>query len=733
MLSNLLKRLVQNVMMSSSPDSHQSEMNLAVVENTDFRGLPADDRPAAERADAVLSDMSLDEKISFITGYKSLAVRELPRHELPSVWMSDASSGPRCFGKTTAFPSAVAMAASWNPSLIAQTADHIAEISRAKGISILLGPGVNIARIPSCGRNFEYFGEDPFLAGTLASAYVEACNKRGLICTVKHMAVNNSEYDRHKISSDLDERTLREIYLPAFEMAVKKGKTRGIMSAYNPVNGVWASENRKLLTEILREEWGFEGMVVSDWNSLYSTAGPMKAGLDIEMPGAKWLTPERVKAAFATREAGEEDLNRMVGNILRTLFAAGVYDRPVKDPKAREFHADHEKSALEAAGEGIVLLKNEKEALPLPSGPGVTIALCGPLVVESSTLGGGSCHISRTTGVVNLLEGMKTASAGTDDSAAQIIHVPAPESPSGRRIIREADAVVIACGFNHLIESELYDRPWKLPTSQRRLIRRVSRLNSRCVVCLTAGGGVETESWIKEVPALLHGMYLGQAVGTATAQVLFGRVNPSGKLPFTMARRWTDIPAVKNYPRRYWTTTAGRMALGQGNPKLRKMRHWKYSEGLMVGYRHFDTAGVEPAFPFGYGLSYTDFTIEELRLSAEIIGPSDKLEITVKLRNTGKRTGSEVIQVYVDDRESRLSRPVKELKGFSKVSLKPEESAEICITLEPEAFRYWDPEAGDPDSPGGWVAEPGEFRILAGRSSRNIEAEAVVILSRAGE
>jgi beta-glucosidase len=244
---------------------------------------------------------------------------------------------------------------------------------------------------------------------------------------------------------------------------------------------------------------------------------------------------------------------------------------------------------------------------------------------------------------------------------------------------------------------------------------------------------VETESWIKDVPALIHGMYLGQSVGRATAEVLFGIVNPSGKLPFTMARKWTDIPAVKDYPRRYWTTTAGRMALGQGNPRLRRMRHWKYSEGLMVGYRHFDTAGVEPAFPFGHGLSYTNFTIEGIRLSADSILPGESLELIVKLKNTGKRTGSEVVQIYLADRESRLPRPEKELKGFSKTSLEPGESAEVCITLKPESFRYWDPEAGNPGSPGSWVTEPGEFRILAGRSSRLIEAEAPVILKQSGE
>lgn len=730
MLSNILKRIVQNAMLSAAPDARQAEMNLAEAEDLDFTGLAPDGRRPEERAAAVLTDMTLEEKLIFVTGYKSLGIHPLPRHGLPSVWMTDATSGPRSYGATTAFPSAVAMAATWDPALVAEAADHIAESTRAKGASILLGPGVNIARIPTCGRNFEYMGEDPYLAGTLASAYVKACTERGVICTVKHMAANNSEYDRHKISSDLDERTLREIYLPAFEATVKTGKTPGLMSAYNPVNGVWASENRKLLTVILREEWEFDGIVVSDWDSLYSTSGPLKSGLDIEMPRARWLTPERVKAAFVTGDAREADLDRMAGNLLRTLFSAGVYDRPVKDPEAREFHPDHEAAALKAARAGIVLLKNENSALPLPRGPGITIAVCGPLAVDSAVLGGGSCHIARTTGTINLLEGLKKvagSAAGTAEGT-KIVHVSSGNLGRDSQTIEDADAVIITCGFNYMNESELYDRPWRLPRSQRKLIHRISRLNSRCIVTISAGGGVETESWVENVPALIHGMYLGQTVGTATAEILFGIVNPSGKLPFTMARKWNDIPAVRGYPRRYWTTSPGRIAAGQGNPRFRKVRHWRYSEGLMVGYRHFDTADIEPAFPFGHGLSYTSFFIENMQLSADTIGPEDSLDVTVRVKNTGKRFGSEVVQIYVADIESRLPRPVKELKGFTKLKLEPGESVEAVIHLDKRAFRYWDPGAGESGGSGGWTAEPGEFRILAGRGSRNIEAEAIVTL-----
>jgi beta-glucosidase len=518
MLSNYLKRVAQNAMLSAAPGAVQSEMNQAEAEDLDFIGLPAEGQSAAARVGAVLAAMTLEEKLEFVTGYKSLGIRALPRHGLPSVWMTDATSGPRSYGPTTAFPSAVAMAATWDTALVAEAADHIAEATRAKGASILLGPGINIARIPTCGRNFEYMGEDPFLAGKLASAYIKACTQRGVICTVKHLAANNSEYDRHKISSDMDERTLREIYLPAFEAAVVEGQTLGLMSGYNPVNGVWASENKKLLTEILRDEWGFDGLVVSDWNSLYSTHGPMKSGLDIEMPKAKWFRPGRVKAAFSTGNSDIADLDKMVGNLLRTLFLAGVYDRPVKDPEAREFHTDHDAAALKTARAAVVLLKNEDSTLPLPQGPGTTIAVCGPLALQSAIMGGGSCHVSRTTGTVNLKEGMDSAA----DEGTRIVTV----TPDDHKAIAEADAVVIACGFDHKAESELYDRPWRLPRRQRKLINHVIRLNPRCVVTLTSGGGVETESWISAVPALIHGLYLGQTVGTATAEILFGKVNP---------------------------------------------------------------------------------------------------------------------------------------------------------------------------------------------------------------
>ncbi len=724
MISGILKRIAQKTMMSSSPDSFEAEMNSAAVEDLDFKGLDPAGQSPEERCSGILAAMTTEEKLDYITGYKSLGIKAVPRLGLPSVWMSDATSGVRSYGKVTAFPSAVAMTASWDTQLIARAADHIAETARAKGISILLGPGVNIARVPTCGRNFEYMGEDPFLAGRMASAYIRACSDRKVICTVKHLAANNSDYDRHKVSSDLDERSLREIYLPAFEMAVKEGSTPALMSSYNPINGIWASENRKLLTDILRDEWGFEGFVISDWNSLYSTAGPLTAGLDLEMPGPKWLSARRVKRAISEGEATESDLDRMAGNLMKTLFAYGVYDRPVVDIRAREFCPEHEKAALETALAAPVLLKNENSCLPLPVDSGSRIVVCGPHGIETPVMGGGSCHIARTTGKVDLLEGLKNT-AGSD---VDIIYIPWRRNgrlnSTERSTIESADAVVIACGFDYLEESELYDRAWMLPTRQRLLIRAVSSLNSRNVVVLTAGGGVETASWINDVSALVHGMYLGQYVGKALAELLFGRINFRGRLPFSMARRWDDIPATKNYPRRFWTTSPGRMTLSQGNPKRRRVRHWQYREKLMVGYRHFTTSGVAPAYPFGCGLSYTSFSIEGLSVSSTEIRAGDELGVTVRVKNTGNRAGVEVVQIYVSDVESRLPRPARELKGFAAVKLEAGEQQSVSINLPAESFRYWDSESGS-----GWVIEPGKFRIIAGQDSMKKGPEKTITIS----
>ena len=366
MLDELQKKRLANMMNGESKEDNDSvSMHKKAVEDTDFMGRKDSGQTVESHVGTLISAMNLEEKVRMLGGYKALGIHGIPRLGLPSVWCSDATSGLRCFPDGTVFPAGVAMAATWNPALIEQVGAAIGEEFRAKGVSILLGPGVNIYRVPTCGRNFEYMGEDPHLAGKTAAAYIRGAQASGVITTIKHFACNNSDYDRHKTDSVVDERTLREIYLPAFKMAVQEGGSKGLMTSYNPVNGIYASENRHLITEILRDEWGFDGFVLSDWNSLYSTTGPIKNGLDLEMPNGKWLNMGTIQPLLESGEIEVSDLDNMLRRLLRTLFKFGVYDRPQVDTNAKFYCSEHLALAEQAALESIVLLKNEKNLLPL--------------------------------------------------------------------------------------------------------------------------------------------------------------------------------------------------------------------------------------------------------------------------------------------------------------------------------------------------------------------------------
>jgi beta-glucosidase len=692
-------------------------MNFRKVEDAEFMGLPKNKAPVSDRVREILLHMSLDEKIDFIGGYKDLGIRAVPRLGLPSVWCSDATSGIRSFGTATAFPSNIAMTASWNRNLIRKAGEIIGEEARAKGVSILLGPGVNICRVPTSGRNFEYMGEDPFLAGEMVVPYIQGVQSRGVITTVKHFACNNSDYDRHRVSSDVDERTLREIYLPAFKAAVQRGKSGSIMNAYNPVNGVYSSENKYLLNDILRKEWGFDGFVISDWNSVYSTDGPIQAGLDLEMPKGLWINKKNVRHSLAEGTIAEADIDAMVGRLLTVLFRFGVYDRPQIDHKAQGSSAAHSKVALEVAREGIVLCKNGGNLLPLTRNAGKKIVVLGPMARDTPVGGGGSSLIGAPSEVCDLFTGI-SAAAGDGNSVVYLpLKRPNHLPRKAEELVRGADTVILCVGFSNIDESELYDKTWELPYGQDRLIRQVSRLNSRTVVALVTGSDCETDSWLPGVPVLLHTLYLGQAVGTAVGEVLFGQVNPSGKLPFTMSRNWNDIEAVKNYVKHPWTTTMARIGGPSRTLKPRKMGHWRYEEGIMVGYRHFDTAGIEPQFCFGHGLSYTSFEISGIKISSPVMKPDDILTVTARVRNTGTVAGAEVVQLYLSDPQASVKRPLRELKGFIKVDLKPGASSEVSFIIDKEALVFWDLARNR------WVAEPGLFRVFVGSSSRDLAGE----------
>jgi beta-glucosidase len=677
------------------------------VEDTDFMGREDGHLPAEQRADAILAAMTLEETIAFAGGYTKMAIRAVPRLGLPSIWCSDATSGLRCFPGGTAFPAGVAMAATWDPELIEQVGAAIAEEFRAKGISILLGPGVNIYRVPTCGRNFEYMGEDPYLAGKMAAAYIRGAQARGVITTVKHLAANNSDYDRHKTDSVVDKRILHEIYLEAFRMAVQEGGSLGVMSSYNPVNGVYASENEYLLKTVLREQWGFEGFVISDWNSVYSTAPAVQNGLNLEMPSGKWISEARVKQAMAAGELAEEDLDAMLQPLLRTLFRAGVYDRPQVDREARMHSQDQIELSQRAAEGAITLLKNEGGLLPLDMPASSRIVVMGRTVDPTPTGGGGSSYLHRP-GSPSVLDGIRAAF--TD---CEIVHQPFNKgklTQAEAETIRAADVVVLAAGFYTWEETECFDRAWALPDGQGDLIQRVGRLNPNTVVVLTCGGGVETESWVHAVRAVVHGYYLGETAGTAIARVLRGEAEPGGRLPFSMVKRWEDLEATKYYVDRPETVRLRRIHGGQGDPTRRKVWPMVYGEGLRVGYRHLDSARIEPQFAFGHGLGYTSIVIESV-----VVEMTDRAaSVQVKVRNTGERAGSAVVQVYVRDVEASVFRPEKELKAFGKAFVEGGGTAEMTLRLEERAFAFYDPEAGS------WRVEAGEFEVLVGLSSREI-------------
>lgn len=706
-----LKKRV-SIMMDGNEDSRDQsqQMHKNDVEDGDFPGRSDSRIPSEERCERILSEMTLEEKIRYIAGYKELGIHGLPRHGLPSIWCSDATAGLRCFKGGTAFPAPLAMAASWNTELIERIGETLGEEFRHLGVSVLLGPGVNIYRVPTNGRNFEYMGEDPYLAGKMAASYIRGAQSKGLITTVKHFACNNSEYDRHKTNSIVDERTLREIYLPAFEMAVKEGKTMAVMTAYNPVNGSYCSENNDLLTKILKKEWDFKGFVMSDWNSLYSTSGPIKNGLDIEMPHAKWLTEKKIKKELARGSFTVGDLDRMVGTLMGTLFKAGVYDRPQKDKSMSFYCPDHAAIAREAATEGIILLKNTDEILPLnPEEPG-TLMILGRMAENTETGGGGSSYV-HSENSIDFLTGLINAAP-----RIKIDHIPwNPDGFSEEEIrrIRKADKVLHCAGFSHVEESECWDRSWDLPQGQSDRILECAKLNPNTIVVITAGGGVNTTGWINEVKGFIHSFYLGEAAGPALADILFGRVNPSGKLPFTMSEHWEDFASTAHYVSDPGRTSKGHIYKGQGNPKVRSIRPMEYMERLFIGYRHFEREKIPALFPFGFGLSYTTFSFSDLELRVRK-GEEIPATLSLRLTNTGGKPGAEVVQIYVADPVSTLIRPPKELKGFQKVFLKEGESMSLSFDLNKRAFQYYDPYMGK------WRLEPGEFQIMAGNSSTNI-------------
>jgi len=656
----------------------------------------------------LIKKMSLEEKAALCTGAGPWTTTPIERLGVPEMTVTDGPHGVRrvedlhTFISTsvpaTCFPTATCMASTWDVDLIHKLGEAIAEECIALKVDVVLGPGVNMKRTPLCGRNFEYYSEDPYLAGEMAVSFIKGVQSKGVGTSLKHFAANNQEYQRSTISSEIDERTLREIYLPAFEAAVKKAKPWTVMCSYNKLNGTYAAENHRLLTEILREEWGFEGFVVSDWGAVHDRVDALEAGLDLEMPGPR---ERRVKAVIDAVRSGKLDesvLDEAVRRILDIVFKAAETKKGGSFDVVR-----HHALAHRVAGEGMVLLKNDG-ILPLKIHN--LIAVIGRAAKEAYYQGGGSSHINPTQ-LDNPYEELQKMAGDTELSYAE--GYPSDESFDQALIdeacknARSADVALLYLSLPATKESEGSDRPdLDLTSYQVALIKAVTAVQPNTVVILNNGAPVVMSEWIDGTAAVLEAWMMGQAGGGAIADVLYGKVNPSGKLAETFPLKLIDTPAYINYP-------------GENGAV-------RYGEGIFMGYRYYDTKDVPTLFPFGYGMSYTTFDYKNPLVSSQTFRDVDGLTVSVDVTNTGKMAGKEVAQVYVQDHKSRLVRPPKELKGFAKVELQPGETKTVTVSLDFRAFAYYHPAYRQ------WITEDGEFDILIGASSADIRCTKTVTL-----
>ncbi|HVP09843.1 MAG TPA: glycoside hydrolase family 3 C-terminal domain-containing protein [Phycisphaerae bacterium] len=809
------------------------------------------DPKVEQRVDALLKQMTLEEKIDMLGGHDNVRTEANPRLGIPSLRMSDGPVGVHNWGPATMFPASICGAATWDVDLMRRVGQAFGREARARGVHVILAPALNIHRVSRCGRNFEYLGEDPFLASAVCVPFVQGAQGEGVIATVKHFAANNQEDDRHGVSATMDERTLHEIYLPAFKAAVQQGHVWAVMSAYNRINDVYCSENEHLLCDILKGEWGFNGFVMSDWGATHDGVNSAKHCLDLEMPSGAYMNRDTLLPAIKKGDVSETVIDDKIRRMLRAFVTMGFLDREQKLDELPVYSPDSRRVALEEARKGIVLLRNRESLLPLDRGKVRSIAVLGPNAHPGVPAGGGSSYTEPFRGI-SVLEGL-VALAGertdihfalwqddpttlfvesrfvssaadpkaptglkgeyfnnatldgepsftrvdehinldwtsqspfcgpdaqrdhfsvrwtgaipvSDDGDYQFLcrhddgvrlyvndelvidnwkdQAPAPPptvNSTGRATLKrglskirleyyqggggaevrfgwrpqppdpvktaaalaaKADVAVVCVGFNQDSETEGRDRTFELPPGQDDLIESVAKANPNTIVIVNAGGAVAMTRWIDQIGALLYAWYPGQEGGQAIAELLFGDQCPSGKLPASFERRWEDAAASGDYPGRDHVCN--------------------YREGIFVGYRHFDRTEVRPLFPFGFGLSYTLFAYGDLKLDRAGAGDDAAVKVSFKIRNAGQRRGAEIAQVYVQDVECSLPRPVKELKGFARVELDPRESRNVSVTLDRSSFAFYD---ADKHS---WTVEPGEFRILVGDSSQEIKLQAVL-------
>jgi len=665
----------------------------------------------------MLARLTLEQKIELLGGIDGMFTRPMPAIDLPRFKMSDASVGVRTWGPTTAYAGGVALAASWDPDLARKIGESLGRDARARSVNFLLGPGVNIARSPVNGRNFEYLSEDPFLNSALDVPFIQGVQSQGVIATVKHYDLNNSEYNRHYIDAEVDERTMREIYLPSFEAAVTKGHVDAVMDSYNLVNGVHSTQNAFLNLKVLKGDWGFQGVLMSDWDATYDGVAACNNGLDLEMPSPKFMNAKNLVPAVQSGAVKESTIDDHVLRLLRTELRYGFTTRPQFDPADSTYSVADRAVALDGALESITLLKNQDHLLPLDPAKTKNIAIIGPDAWPAVTGGGGSSEahafepVSILTGIANLL--------GPD---AHVFYSPGmPEDPNEKKAVEQADVLVVAVGFDPHTEGEGHDRTFTLPPGQDALIEEAAAANPHTVVLLIAGGGVDTSRWLDKVPAFLLLYYPGQEGGTAVAQILFGQHDPEGKLPVTFDRTWESNPSFKWYYGDPKDNTILHTTGADGQPKDYTIEHVQYGDKLMVGYRYWTTTGQHPLFPFGFGLSYTTFKFSKLEVPATAASGST-VQVGFDVTNTGSVAGAEVAQLYVSDPSAQVSRPERELKGFEKVGLAPGETHHVTLSLDRRAFSYWD------ESVHKWIIDPGKFIIRVGDSSEHTPLDAAIVL-----
>jgi len=675
---------------------------ILLINSTLYLNAQLSDEELDRRAKELVSKMTLTEKASLCSGKDFWTTKPIARLKIPSIFITDGPNGLRKSNVTTGFagdvvpatcfPTASSLAASWDINLVEEVGKAIGEECQENQVQIILGPGVNIKRSPLCGRNFEYYSEDPVLSGEMGSAWVRGVQSQGVGTSLKHFACNNQEFQRMTVSSELDERTLHEIYLRPFEIIVKKEQPWSVMASYNRINGVYACENNWLLNDLLRDEWGYKGFVVSDWGAVNDRVAGIRARMNLQMPGGS--TDQSIINAVNQGKLSESALNQVVADLLRITLKA-------ESLKKENFTYDrdqHHLLARKAGSECIVLLKNENSILPINREEPKKIAVIGSYAKKPRILGGGSSDLVPTKIDIPYDEIVKIAGNNYMFSFAEGY----PDKDTLNKVLRArainlaraSDAAIIFAGLPDIYDAEGSDRPnMNLANNVNWLISAIAAVQQNVIIVLYNGSPV-TMPWLSEVEAVLLAGLNGQASGGAIADILFGVVNPSGKLAETYPLMLKDNPSFLNFP-------------GEN-------QEVNYGERVFVGYRYYDIKNLETLFPFGYGLSYTTFEYSDIKLSASKIYDTDPLTVSLNVKNTGKTAGKEVVQLYILDYESTYQRPVKELKAFTKVELNPGQSKEIKFLLGYRDFAFYNPVVKD------WIVETGDFEVLIGASSQDI-------------